>query len=146
MAAGIERLVAQRARTSALRDEGDRAAGELSRHAGGHDDAQSRLLAVGLVAGAHLVQGVNGRALLTLSTAAFDGIMIAILARNNPLVIPIAAVLYAYLKVGGFVLEQEASVGTEIVNVIQALIVLLVTSQFVIGFMRRRKAEKKASA
>lgn len=96
--------------------------------------------AIAGIAGAHVVQGVNGRALLTLAAgAAFDGIMIAILARNNPLVIPVAAFLYAYLKVGGDVMEQELSIGTEIVDVIQALIVLLVTSQFVLALVQRRR-------
>ncbi len=99
--------------------------------------------AIAGIAGAHIVQGVNGRALLTLSAgAAFDGVMIAILARNNPLVVPIAAFLYAYLKVGGDVMEQELSVGTEIVDVIQALIVLMVTSQFVLTLVRRARERR----
>lgn len=99
--------------------------------------------AIAGIAGAHLVQGVNGRALLTLSVGTgFTGIMIAILARNNPIVIPFAAFFYSYLKIGGDVMEQELSVGTEIVNVIQALIVLLVTSQFVMSLVRRRRQRR----
>lgn len=101
--------------------------------------------AIAGLAGAHIVQGVNGRALLTLSSgAAFDGIMVAILARSNPLAIPVIAFLYAYLKVGGDVMEQELSIGTEIVDVIQALIVLMVTSQFVLALVRRRRERRLA--
>ncbi|MCA0253184.1 MAG: ABC transporter permease [Actinobacteria bacterium] len=99
--------------------------------------------AIAGIAGAHLVQGVNGRALLTLSVGTgFTGIMIAILARNNPIVIPFAAFFYSYLKIGGDVMEQELSVGTEIVNVILALIVLLVTSQFVMSLVKRRRLSR----
>ena len=99
--------------------------------------------AIAGLAGAHLVEGVNGRALPTLSVSTgFDGIMIAILARNNPIVIPFAALFYSYLKVGGNVMEQEMSVGTEIVSVIQALIVLLVTSQFVMSVVKKRRAKR----
>lgn len=99
--------------------------------------------AIAGIAGAHIVQGVNGRALLTLSAgAAFDGILVAILARNNPLVIPVAAFFYASLKVGGDVMEQEMSVGTEIVDVVQALIVLMVTAQLVLTLVRRRRERR----
>lgn len=102
--------------------------------------------AIAGLAGSHIVQGVNGRALLTLSSgAAFDGIMVAILARSSPLAIPLVAFLYAYLKVGGDVMEQELSIGTEIVDVIQALIVLMVTSQFVLALVRRRRERRLAA-
>ncbi|QEW02271.1 ABC transporter permease [Microbacterium lushaniae] len=97
--------------------------------------------AIAGLAGAHIVQGVSERALLTLSAGvAFDGIMVAILARANPLLIPIAAFFYAYLKVGGLVMEQEMSIGTEIVSVIQALVVLMASAQILLVLVRRRRA------
>ncbi len=96
--------------------------------------------AIAGLAGAHIVQGVNGRALLTLSAgAAFNGIMVAILARANPLMIPVAAFFYAYLSVGGDVMEQEMSIGNEIVLIIQALIVLMASAQILRELVRRRR-------
>ena len=97
--------------------------------------------AVAGLAGAHLVQGVNGRLLVGISAGlGFEGIVVAILARNNPLVVPVAAFFYSYLRVGGDVMEQEAKVGTEIVYVIQAVVVLLITARMVQNFTDRRRA------
>lgn len=99
--------------------------------------------AVAGLAGAHLVQGVNGRLLMGISAGlGFEGIVVAILARNNPLMVPVAAFFYSYLRVGGDVMEQEAKVGTEIVYVIQAVVVLLITARLVQKLVERRRAQR----
>lgn len=96
----------------------------------------------GLV-GAHLVMGTNNRLILSISAGlGFEGIVVAILARNNPLVIPIAGAAYSYLRVGGEVMEQQASVGTEIVQIIQATIILLITAQVAHTVLRRYRTKR----
>ena len=63
---------------------------------------------------------------------------------NNPLVIPLAGLGYSYLRVGGDVMEQDASVGNEIVYIIQATVILLVTAQAAHALLRRRRHRGKA--
>lgn len=103
--------------------------------------------AIAGLAGAHLVQGTNGRMILGISAGlGFEGIVVALLARNNPLVIPLAGLGYSYLRVGGDVMEQDASVGNEIVYIIQATVILLVTAQAAHALLRRRRQRVKSSA
>ncbi len=60
----------------------------------------------------------------------FDGVIIAILARNQPpLLVPLAAVFLAYLRVGADVMAMYADVSAEMVSIIQAVIILLVTAE-----------------
>lgn len=97
------------------------------------------------LAGAHLVFGVFGRLEPSMASGfAFLGIVIALLGRNNPFGIVLAAAFYAYLRVGGDVMEQETDVGSELILIIQALIVLLVTAQALPMLVRRFRLKRKA--
>ena len=97
------------------------------------------------LAGAHLVFGVFGRLEPSMASGfAFLGIVIALLGRNNPFGIILAAAFYAYLRVGGDVMEQETDVGSELILIIQALIVLLVTAQALPMLVRRFRLKRKA--
>jgi simple sugar transport system permease protein len=102
--------------------------------------------AVAGLAGAHLVLGVYGRLEPGLAgSLAFEGIVVALLARNNPLLVVIAGFFYSYLRVGGDIMEQQTEVGTELVMIIQAVIVLLVTAQALSDVLRRRLARRQTS-
>lgn len=82
------------------------------------------------LAGAHLLLGVYGRLEPGMASGlAFLGIVVALLARNNPLIVVAAALFYGYLQVGGDAMEQQTSVGAELVICIQAVIVLLITAR-----------------
>jgi simple sugar transport system permease protein len=95
--------------------------------------------AIAAVAGVHLVFGVHQRLIPGIAAGlGFEGIVVALLARNNPLLIPITGLFYSYLRVGGDIMEQEASVGTEIVLVIQAVIILLLTAQVLVNYVKSR--------
>jgi len=97
------------------------------------------------LAGAHLVFGVVGRLEPSMASGlAFLGIVIALLGRNNPVGIVLAAAFYAYLRVGGDVMEQQTDVGSELIVIIQSLIVLLITAQALPGLIRRRSLKRKA--
>jgi ABC-type uncharacterized transport system permease subunit len=103
--------------------------------------------AVAGLAGAHLVLGVYGDLEPALAgSLAFEGIVVALLARNNPLVVVAAGAFYSYLRVGGDVMEQQTDVGTEIVVVIQAVIVALVTAQALPDLIKRRVARRQVAA
>lgn len=59
----------------------------------------------------------------------FNGLAVALLGKNNPFGIFIAAIFYASLEVGGQMLQQKYQVDKEIVLIIQALIIIFVASE-----------------
>jgi ABC-type uncharacterized transport system permease subunit len=59
----------------------------------------------------------------------WDGIMLAILARNKPQYIPLAALFLAYLRVGAAAMATNTDVPSELITVIQAIMIMLVTAQ-----------------
>lgn len=92
------------------------------------------------VAGALQVIGDQGRLIDRFSSQyGFVGILIALLARNNPLFVPLAAIFYAYLETGAAVMEQTTDVPREVVIVVQAILFLLITSQALLLWLRRRR-------
>lgn len=111
---------------------------------GGIDTAQAIVWTFGIsgafaaLAGANVMMGVLRDPGISVTSFTFDGLVVALLARNRPLAVPIAALFYAYLLVGADRMEQAASVGAEIVRVIQAVIVLLVAAPVVLAWLRRR--------
>ncbi|MEW9094513.1 MAG: ABC transporter permease [Clostridiaceae bacterium] len=58
----------------------------------------------------------------------FDGIIVAILARNNPLFIPVGALFLAYLRVGADIMARMTDVPSEVIAVIQAIIIMLIAA------------------
>lgn len=69
----------------------------------------------------------------------FDGIIIALLARNNPLAVIIAALFYAYLQVAGQIMQAESDVSRELAVIIQAILVVLVSAQAIFFYLNQRK-------
>jgi general nucleoside transport system permease protein len=67
----------------------------------------------------------------------FSGIAIALLGRNNPIGIAFAALLWAYLEAQGNGLQIRAGVSSELVNIIQGVILFAV----VIAYELTRRAE-----
>jgi len=103
---------------------------------GGVNTRRTIMLAMALsgvlagVTGAVLVLGIHRRLRLGISTGlAFDGIVVALLARNKPLAIPAMALLYAYLRTGADVMQSQANISSDIVRVIEAIIILLITAE-----------------
>jgi simple sugar transport system permease protein len=92
------------------------------------------------LAGVHLVMGVHNRMIPGIGAGlAFEGITVALLARNNPLLVPVTGLFYSYLRTGGDIMEQQAAVGAEIVQVIQAVIILLITAQVLVQWVKARR-------
>ncbi len=59
----------------------------------------------------------------------FDGIMVGIMAGYNPKLVPIAAFFYAYVKEGAAILARSSDIPVELVNIIQAIIMMLVVAE-----------------
>lgn len=66
----------------------------------------------------------------------WDGIMIAIIARNNPKYVPIGAFLLAYLRTGADIMSRNTDVQNEVVSLIQGVIIILVAAA---GFLSKFK-------
>jgi simple sugar transport system permease protein len=94
------------------------------------------------LAGAHLAMGIHRQVILNVSLGlAFEGVVVALLARNNPLVIPFTGLLYAYLRAGAQFMERDANISFEVVRIIQAVIILLITAEALLAFLQGRRAK-----
>lgn len=69
----------------------------------------------------------------------FDGIMVATLAQLNPAFVPAAAVLLAYIRIGADIMARNSDVPSEVVAVIQAIIIILVAAS---GFLSKWKHKR----
>ncbi|MGJ4851182.1 ABC transporter permease [Bacillota bacterium Meth-B3] len=74
----------------------------------------------------------------------WDGIIIAILARNKPQFVPLAALFIAYLRTGANMMNTYADVPKELITVIQAILMILVTAAALTGGLKQRIAVKEA--
>jgi ABC-type uncharacterized transport system permease subunit len=70
----------------------------------------------------------------------FDGIIIALLARNHPIGVLVAALFYAYLQVGAQTMQVGSDMPREVAVIIQVMLVLLVSSQAVFTSIKQRYA------
>lgn len=96
------------------------------------------------LAGAHLSMGIHRMLILNISLGlAFEGVVVALLARNNPLVIPFTGLLYSYLRAGAQFMERDANVSFEVVRIIQAVIILLITAEALATFFQQRRDARK---
>ncbi|MFT4416619.1 ABC transporter permease [Fredinandcohnia humi] len=72
----------------------------------------------------------------------FDGIIIALLVRNNPLAVILSGLFYAYLQVGGQVMQANSDVSRELAVIIQALLVIFVSAQAIFNYLKQRQILK----
>lgn len=56
----------------------------------------------------------------------WDGIMLAVLSKNNPKMIPFAALFLAYIRTGADVLSRMSNIPTEVVKIVQSIVIVLV--------------------
>ena len=92
------------------------------------------------LAGMHLANGIHRQLILNISfNLAFEGVVVALLARLNVLVVPFTGLLYAYLRAGAQFMERDANVSFEVVRMIQAIIILLITAEALVTFFQARQ-------
>ena len=96
------------------------------------------------LAGAHLANGLVKRLTLNLSPGiGFEGIVVALLARNDPLAVLVTGLFYGYLRTGAQIMERSSDVTREVVLIIQAIIILLVTAErllpVLLPFLQRQR-------
>ena len=64
-----------------------------------------------------------------LSGHGFDGVMIAVIAGNNPKYVPIAALFLAYVNVGAETMARMSDVPPEVVSIVQSVIIMFVVAE-----------------
>jgi len=95
------------------------------------------------IAGTHLTLAIHNRLIVGMSSGmGFEGVNIATLAQLNPLLVPIASLLYGYMRAGAEVMERTTDVSRELVMVIQAVILLLVTAERLMPTIQQRIADR----
>jgi simple sugar transport system permease protein len=75
----------------------------------------------------------------------WDGVIVAILARNNPLYVPIAAFFLAYLRIGADIMSRYSDVPNEFVALIQGTIIILIAASSFLARYRHRLVFKEAT-
>ena len=75
----------------------------------------------------------------------FDGVIVAILARKNPVMVPVAAFFRAYLRIGSDVMSSSTDVTNELVSIIQSIIILFVSAKVFLEAYRQKLVVKEAT-
>jgi simple sugar transport system permease protein len=89
------------------------------------------------LAGAHLSMGLLKQLTLNLAVGiGFEGIVVALLARNDPKIVPIAGLFYGYLRTGAQIMERSSDVTREVVLIIQAVIILFITAERILPLVQ----------
>ena len=73
-----------------------------------------------------------------LTQYGFDGVIIAIIAKNNPAFVPVGALFLAYIRVGADIMNRSSDVPLEVISVIQAVIIMLIVANKFLGKLRNR--------
>ncbi|NIK76519.1 simple sugar transport system permease protein [Paenibacillus castaneae] len=97
--------------------------------------------------GAVEVMGVHGALKDNFSAGlGFDGIIVSLLARNHPVAVIITAFFYAYLQIGGQTMQANSDVPRDLAIIIQAILVVFVSSQAIFNYLKQRKASRTGGA
>lgn len=72
----------------------------------------------------------------------FDGMLIAIMAKYNPALVPLAAIFLAYIRTGADIMNRTSDVPYEIISVIQSVIIMLVVAKMFLNGMKHKQIVK----
>ncbi|MGL5972690.1 MAG: ABC transporter permease [Oscillospiraceae bacterium] len=75
----------------------------------------------------------------------WDGVLVSVLAKNNPIFVPITALFLSYIRVGAEVMSRSTDVPVEFVNIIQAIIIMLIAAQMFLSKWKHRMVVENSS-
>jgi len=103
--------------------------------------------AIAAVGGATEMLGIYQRFLWNTPVAiVWDALLIVLISNSNTVFIPLSSFFISYIRVGADMMSRTADVDTQIVAIIQAVIILLISAERFMYFLKRRKEEKEALA
>jgi simple sugar transport system permease protein len=73
----------------------------------------------------------------------FDGVIVAILAKNKPRYVPIAAFFLAYIRIGADKMATSTDVTSEMIAIIQGIIIMLVAATAFLSTTRQKMLVKE---
>ncbi len=76
----------------------------------------------------------------------FDGILIAVMGKNNPLKVTVAAIALAYLRQGAALVNSYTDIPLELVMVLQNLVVIFVAAEQLMAGLKHRMIVKQSAA
>ena len=80
----------------------------------------------------------------TLPTTGFDGVIVAAMARRNPAMVPFAAFFLSYIRVGADIMARNSNVASEIVSIIQAIIIVMIGAEYLLANMKKKAILKNS--
>ena len=78
----------------------------------------------------------------TLLGYGFDGMLIAVLGKNNPLKVTVAAIALAYIRQGAALVNSYTDIPLELVQVLQSLIVIFVGAEQLMASLKHKMIVK----
>lgn len=76
----------------------------------------------------------------------WDGLVVAVIAKYNPKMIPFAAFLLAYMRIGSDIMSRATDIPNEVVSIIQGIMIILIISNGFLSGLRQRMLIKSAKA
>lgn len=99
------------------------------------------------IGGAVDILGIYDRYMWTaLTNMGFDGLLVAVLAKKNPVFVPLGAFLLAYMRTGASILNYTSSIPIEFVDIMQAIIILLIAAEHFLGGYKEKLIFKASRA
>ena len=96
------------------------------------------------LAGAEQVMGSLGRFYGNFSDGlGFTGIAVGLLAANNPIGVVIFALFFGAMNSGGLQMAASTNVPGDLINVLQSLLIVLISGDFVFHKLKRAKKTRK---
>ncbi|NLC96646.1 MAG: ABC transporter permease [Erysipelotrichaceae bacterium] len=78
-----------------------------------------------------------------LTNYGWDGILIAIVARHKPHFVPFAALFLSYLRTGANILSRTSDIPSEMISIIQAIVIVLISAQAILSKYRQKLVVEK---
>lgn len=76
----------------------------------------------------------------------WDGLVVAVIAKYNPKMIPFAAFLLAYMRIGSDIMSRATDIPNEVVSIIQGIMIVLIISSGFLSGLRQKMLIKSAKA
>ncbi len=117
-------------------------------------DPASRMVIVMAIAGGFAglggmieVSGLFGRVYDGFSSSyGFDAIAVALLGKNSPVGIVLAAVLFGAFVHGGAIMQANAGISSHLVSIVQAFVLFVVAAETVVGALVRPRGRRPVEA